>query len=134
MAERARASHADTVRDCSATSSDVRHAGRRGLGCRAAVRDFTGWQRGGLRGRRREGHSALVSALGAVDARVLPGTEDATFPFWSPDSRSVGFFADTKLKKIRVDGGPRNSGLRRGVGTRRYMESRQRRSFLHRSR
>ena len=44
--------------------------------------------------------------LGAVDAHVLPGTEDATFPFWSPDSRSIGFFADAKLKRIRVDGGP----------------------------
>ena len=45
-------------------------------------------------------------SLGAVAARVLPGTENATFPFWSPDSRSVGFFADAKLKRIRVDGGP----------------------------
>ena len=43
--------------------------------------------------------------LDAVDARLLAGTEGASFPFWSPDSRSVGFFADAKLKRIRLDGG-----------------------------
>jgi len=37
---------------------------------------------------------------------MLNGTEGAIFPFWSPDSRSVGFFADAKLKKIDVSGGP----------------------------
>ena len=35
----------------------------------------------------------------------LPGTEDASFPFFSPASDSIGFFADGKLKKIGVDGG-----------------------------
>ena len=35
----------------------------------------------------------------------LPGTDDASFPFWSPDSRFIGFFADAKLKKIDVAGG-----------------------------
>ena len=35
-----------------------------------------------------------------------PGTEGATRPFWSPDSRFLGFFADGKLKKIDVAGGP----------------------------
>ena len=38
--------------------------------------------------------------------RPLPGTERARHPFWSPDSRFVGFFADGKLKKIDVNGGP----------------------------
>ena len=33
---------------------------------------------------------------------ALPGTEGATSPFWSPDSRFVGFFADGKLKTIEV--------------------------------
>ena len=28
-----------------------------------------------------------VRALATLDARALPGTERATFPFWSPDSR-----------------------------------------------
>ena len=35
----------------------------------------------------------------------LPGTENATSPFFSPDSRSIGFFAGGKLKKISVEGG-----------------------------
>jgi eukaryotic-like serine/threonine-protein kinase len=35
----------------------------------------------------------------------LEGTQGATFPFWSPDSRSIGFFADGKLKKVDVSGG-----------------------------
>jgi len=36
----------------------------------------------------------------------LKGTEGASYPFWSPDSRWIGFFADGKLKKIPRDGGP----------------------------
>ena len=43
--------------------------------------------------------------LDALDARPLPGTEDAKDPFWSPDSRFLGFFAQGKLKKIDVTGG-----------------------------
>ena len=39
-------------------------------------------------------------------AQPLVGTEGAQYPFWSPDSRSVGFFADGKLKKVDADGGP----------------------------
>ena len=38
-------------------------------------------------------------------ARPLPGTERASRPFWSPDSRSIGFFAGTQLKRMDVDGG-----------------------------
>ena len=36
----------------------------------------------------------------------LPGTDGATYPFWSPDSRFLAFFAGGKLKKIGVTGGP----------------------------
>ena len=36
----------------------------------------------------------------------LAGTQGATFPFWSPDGQFLGFFADGKLKKIQVSGGP----------------------------
>ena len=39
-------------------------------------------------------------------AQPLPGTEGTTRPFWSPDSRFLGFFAEGKLKKIDVTGGP----------------------------
>ena len=41
-----------------------------------------------------------------VTARPLPGTEHAQSPFWSPDGRWLGFFAEGKLKKIPVAGGP----------------------------
>ena len=44
--------------------------------------------------------------VGARRAESVPGTEGATYPFWSPDGRYVGFFADGKLKKAGVPGGP----------------------------
>jgi eukaryotic-like serine/threonine-protein kinase len=47
-----------------------------------------------------------VRSLNSLSARELPGTDSATFPFWSPDSRSLGFFAAGKLKRIEVAGGP----------------------------
>jgi serine/threonine protein kinase len=54
-----------------------------------------------------DGNPALyVRQLDTFEARKLPGTEGAQYPFWSPDSRSVGFFADGRLKKIETDGGP----------------------------
>ena len=54
-----------------------------------------------------EGKQLLwVRELSAVSLQTLAGTEGATYPFWSPDSRSLGFFADGKLKKIEAAGGP----------------------------
>jgi eukaryotic-like serine/threonine-protein kinase len=47
-----------------------------------------------------------VQALDSTEARALAGTQGAKLPFWSPDSRFIGFFADDKLKKIEVTGGP----------------------------
>jgi len=44
--------------------------------------------------------------LDASDARPLAGTENAAFPFWSPDGRWVAFAQGTRLKKVAVDGGP----------------------------
>jgi len=44
--------------------------------------------------------------LDALDPQPLAGTEEAHYPFWSPDSRYIGFFAQGKLKKIAVTGGP----------------------------
>jgi Tol biopolymer transport system component len=38
--------------------------------------------------------------------RALPGTENPSFPFWSPDGRFLGFFAEGKLKRIDAAGGP----------------------------
>src|ERR1039457_5555385 len=46
-----------------------------------------------------------VRPMNLLEAHVLPGTENAIFPFWSPDSRSLGFFADGKLKTIDLNGG-----------------------------
>jgi eukaryotic-like serine/threonine-protein kinase len=43
--------------------------------------------------------------LDSVKAQPLPGTENATLPFWSPNSQSIGFFADAKLKKIDIASG-----------------------------
>jgi eukaryotic-like serine/threonine-protein kinase len=47
-----------------------------------------------------------VRSFDYPSARPLPGTEDATQPFWSPDSRAVAFFARGKLKKIDIAGAP----------------------------
>ena len=38
------------------------------------------------------------------DGNALPGTENGGLPFWSPDGRSIGFFADGKLKRIDIEG------------------------------
>jgi Tol biopolymer transport system component len=44
--------------------------------------------------------------LDVPQAQPMPATEDAMYPFWSPDSRYIGFFAQGKLKKISAGGGP----------------------------
>jgi Tol biopolymer transport system component len=47
-----------------------------------------------------------VRRLDALSGQPLPGTDEASFPFWSPDGRFVAFFAAGKLKKIDASGGP----------------------------
>jgi Tol biopolymer transport system component/predicted Ser/Thr protein kinase len=47
-----------------------------------------------------------VRPLDSLSVQPLAGTENPSFPFWSPDSRFIGFFADGKLKKIDASGGP----------------------------
>lgn len=39
------------------------------------------------------------------EVRTLAGTEGAEYPFWSPDSRQIGFFRDRKLRTVSVEGG-----------------------------
>jgi eukaryotic-like serine/threonine-protein kinase len=57
-------------------------------------------------GRDSSGKNALwIRALDSLALQPLPGTENPSFPFWSPDSRFIGFFADGKLKKINASGG-----------------------------
>ena len=46
-----------------------------------------------------------VRKLNALHGSALAGTDGAIFPFWSTDSRSLGFFAGGKLKTVSVDGG-----------------------------
>ncbi len=46
-----------------------------------------------------------IQSLDALKASALTGTEGASWPFWSPDSRSVGFFAHGQLKRIDTEGG-----------------------------
>ncbi len=46
-----------------------------------------------------------LRSLGETEARPLAGTEGASFPFWSPDSRSVGYFASNALLRLNVSGG-----------------------------
>lgn len=53
-----------------------------------------------------DGKTALwVRPTNGLEAHALPGTDGAFFPFWSPDSRSLGFFAESKLKTIDLDVG-----------------------------
>jgi len=47
-----------------------------------------------------------VRRLDSASARPLPGTEGASYPFWSPDSRHLGFFTADKLKAIEIAQGP----------------------------
>jgi hypothetical protein len=46
-----------------------------------------------------------LRALRSLDTQPLPGTEGGIQAFWSPDSRSVAFFAGSKLKRVNLSGG-----------------------------
>ena len=53
-----------------------------------------------------DGASRLwLRSLATTTAQPLAGTEGARLPFWSPDSRSIGFFAAGALKRLDVGGG-----------------------------
>ena len=53
-----------------------------------------------------EGPSRLwLRPLSSTTPQPLAGTEGATLPFWSPDSRSIGFFSGTALKRLDLAGG-----------------------------
>jgi eukaryotic-like serine/threonine-protein kinase len=60
--------------------------------------------------RREDGVLMLyVRPLDSIKALPLAGTEGATCPFWSPDSRMLGFFSSARLRKIDASGGPPQS-------------------------
>ena len=48
----------------------------------------------------------FVQHVGSPNVTPLPGTQGASYPFWSPDGAYVGFFAHGKLQKIAISGGP----------------------------
>ena len=53
-----------------------------------------------------QGKSTLYLAdLNSPDAKPLPGTDDALEPFWSPDSKSIAFGSQGKLKRVEIAGG-----------------------------
>jgi serine/threonine protein kinase len=57
-------------------------------------------------GRSADGKRQLwVRPLNSIEATPLPGTDDPLAPFWSPDSRSLGFGSQGKLKRIDLAGG-----------------------------
>ena len=52
------------------------------------------------------GSKLWVRPLDAGDAHELPGTDNGEYPFWSADSKSIGFFANGKLERLDLAGGP----------------------------
>ncbi len=48
--------------------------------------------------------SVWVRPMNGAEAKELPDTSNAIFPFWSPDSRSIGFFAEGKMKTLELNG------------------------------
>lgn len=54
---------------------------------------------------RANGNVIWIGEIGGRGAGTLGGTQGATYPFWSPDGRFIGFFADGKLKKVDVSSG-----------------------------
>ena len=50
------------------------------------------------------GNSLWVKAFSSSTARELPGTAEGLMPFWKPDGRAIGFFANDRLQTVSIDG------------------------------
>ena len=46
-----------------------------------------------------------LRAMDSLSAQPMPGTEGASFPFWSPNGKSIGFSANSKLMRLDIGGG-----------------------------
>ena len=47
-----------------------------------------------------------IRALDSMEPKAVAGTEGSSYPFWSPDGRSLGFFSGAKVKRVDISGGP----------------------------
>ena len=56
--------------------------------------------------RAKTAYQIWLRPVATLAAAPIQGTDGGTFPFWSPDSRFIGFFADGKLKNVQIGGGP----------------------------
>jgi Tol biopolymer transport system component/predicted Ser/Thr protein kinase len=54
--------------------------------------------------------------IGSVDARLLPKTVNASFPFWSPDSQSIGYFSAVAIERVSVADGSVRTICETGAG------------------
>ncbi len=50
-------------------------------------------------------HALWLRSLDTLEVRKMPGTDGGDRPFWSPDSRFIGFFSGGKLKTVDISGG-----------------------------
>jgi WD40 repeat protein len=47
----------------------------------------------------------FVRSMNSIEVRLVPGVRNVRLPFWSPDGRWVGFFAEGRLQKVSIEGG-----------------------------